>query len=41
MLYNEIKKFDRKVFFVYGGIDTQTREENSSGITRKRKKDHN
>ena len=27
LLYNEIKKFDRKVFFVYGGTDTQTRED--------------
>ena len=26
LLYNEIKKFDRKVFFVYGGTDTETRE---------------
>ena len=27
LLYNEIKKFDRKVFFVYGKTDTQTRED--------------
>jgi superfamily II DNA or RNA helicase len=27
LLHNEIKKFDRKVFFVYGGTDTQTRED--------------
>ena len=26
LLYNEIKNFDRKVFFVYGGTDTETRE---------------
>ena len=26
MLYNEIKKLDKKVFFVYGGTTTETRE---------------
>ena len=26
-LYNDMKNFDRKVFFVYGGTDTKTREE--------------
>ena len=36
ILYNEIKKFDRKVFFVYGGTDTQTRED-IRAITEKEK----
>ena len=36
LLYNEIKKFDRKVFFVYGGTDTQTRED-IRAITEKEK----
>ena len=26
LLYNEIKKLDKKVFFVYGGTTTETRE---------------
>ena len=36
LLYNEIKKFDRKVFFVYGGTDTETREK-IRGITENEK----
>ena len=36
LLYNEIKKFDRKVFFVYGGTTTETREK-IRAITEKEK----
>ena len=34
LLHNEIKKLDKKVFFVYGGTDTETRE-NIRAITEK------
>ena len=36
LLYNQIKNFDRKVFFVYGGTDTKTRED-IRAITEKEK----
>tara|TARA_B100001996_G_scaffold383008_1_gene376801 strand:- start:1662 stop:3113 length:1452 start_codon:yes stop_codon:yes gene_type:complete len=36
LLYDQIKNFDRKVFFVYGGTDTKTRED-IRAITEKEK----
>ena len=36
LLYNELKKLDKKVFFVYGGTTTETREK-IRGIVEKEK----